>query len=162
MSDDVSGRASGYGGDRRVDVWGGGFLLRTIWFDIDVRIVSLCADLAGSVWKEHSRGMSWTLTWWGSLLTAPSTELMDYYVIHEYSSNESERGTGNPLFDDRCVSRIRLSLHRCEPYEEGFIYRAGRIFTMDLALFLTFLRGVFCWENFQLGVYMDICLVVQT
>ena len=58
---------------------------------------------------------------------------MDYYVIHEYSSNESERGTGNPLFDDRCVSRILLSLHRCGPYEEGFIYRVGRIFTMDLA-----------------------------
>ena len=74
---------------------------------------------------------------------------MDYYVIHEYSSNESERGTGNPLFDDRCVSRIRLSLHRCEPYEEGFIYRAGRIFTMDLALFLTFLRGVFLLGEFS-------------
>ena len=90
-----------------------------------------------------------TLTWWGSLLTAPSTELMDYYVIHEYSSNESERGTGNPLFDDRCVSRIRLSLHRCEPYEEGFIYRAGRIFTMDLALFLTFLEVFFVGRIFN-------------
>ena len=47
--------------------------------------------------------------------------------------NELERGISVPFSDDRCVSQIRLSLHRCEPYEEGFIYTAGRIFTMDLA-----------------------------